>query len=524
MALLRNMRISVRMALCFGILLVMLTGMGVLGITRMGDVEERLEEITGVNNVELALTVQMRIAVNQVNAALRDIVLLSDPVEMQATNAAIARSRANYNKAEEELRRMVESQANTDEEEKRLLTKVAAAKELARPANNRVIELGLADKNEEAIKVLMVEALPTTRAWLIALGELMDLETRQNEEARQQAQHAYQSSRQSMIAIAVVGVLLSLALALLVTRSIVQPISVAVSHANLVAAGDLTSHLHVEGKDEPAQLLHAMQEMQMALANVVGMVRTGAESVAIASAEIAQGNQDLSSRTENQASALEETAASMEQLSATVKQNADAAHQANQRSANASDIAMRGGVVVAQVVESMKDINISSRKISDIISVIDGIAFQTNILALNAAVEAARAGEQGRGFAVVATEVRSLAGRSAHAAKEIKTLIQASTERVEQGAALVDRAGATMNDVVSGIRHMTDLMGEVSSASNEQATGVAQIGEAVSQMDQVTQQNAALVEEMAAATERLRNQALELVRIVSTFKIDTVRA
>jgi methyl-accepting chemotaxis protein len=249
-------------------------------------------------------------------------------------------------------------------------------------------------------------------------------------------------------------------------------------------------------------------------------VRHGSEGVATASAEIAQGNNDLSARTEQQASALEQTAASMEELGTTVKHNAESAHHANQLAQSASTIAVDGGNVVAQVVETMRDINESSRKIMDIISVIDGIAFQTNILALNAAVEAARAGEQGRGFAVVASEVRSLAGRSADAAKEIKRLIHASVARVEHGSALVDQAGATMTEVVSSIKRVTDIMGEISAASSEQSNGVAQVGEAVTHMDQATQQNAALVEQMAAATSSLKSQALDLVRLVDAFKVD----
>jgi methyl-accepting chemotaxis protein len=317
-------------------------------------------------------------------------------------------------------------------------------------------------------------------------------------------------------------VILGVALATVITRGLLAQLGgeprYATGITQRIAEGDLGIDIALKGNDQ-SSLLHAIASMRDNFAGIVGNVRQGSEGVATASAEIAQGNHDLSARTESQASALEQTAASMEQLSATVKQNADSARQANQLAMSASAVAVKGGEVVAQVVDTMKGINDASRKISDIISVIDGIAFQTNILALNAAVEAARAGEQGRGFAVVASEVRSLAGRSAEAAKEIKSLINASVERVEQGTALVDQAGVTMTEVVGSIRRVTDLMGEISAASNEQALGVAQVGEAVTQMDQATQQNAALVEEMAAAASSLKSQAEDLVGTVAVFKL-----
>ncbi len=309
------------------------------------------------------------------------------------------------------------------------------------------------------------------------------------------------------------------AMALVFVRSMTGPLSQAVALSRAVAQGDLSGAPIAHGTNEVGQLLEALQQMRAQLTQVVRNVRSGSESVATASVQIAQGNTDLSARTESQASALEETAASMEQLNATVRQNADSAQQASRLAASASTVAVQGGEVVAQVVDTMHGINASSQKISDIIGVIDSIAFQTNILALNAAVEAARAGEQGRGFAVVASEVRSLAGRSAEAAREIKTLISASVERVAQGSALVDRAGATMSEVVGAIRRVTDIVGEISAASHEQSLGVAQVGEAVTQMDQVTQQNAALVEEMAAAASSLKNQAEDLVQVVSVFRL-----
>ena len=307
--------------------------------------------------------------------------------------------------------------------------------------------------------------------------------------------------------------------ALIFVRSITQPLAQAVTLSRAVAQGDLSGEPLHYGSNEVGQLLQALQQMREQLTQVVRNVRSGAEGVATASTQIAQGNTDLSARTESQASSLQQTAASMDLLSTAVKQNADSAIQANQLSESASTVAVQGGQVVAQVVDTMQGINASSSKIADIIGVIDSIAFQTNILALNAAVEAARAGEQGRGFAVVASEVRSLAGRSAAAAREIKQLIDASVQRVEAGSALVDRAGATMTDVVSAIARVTNIMGEISAASREQSQGVAQVGEAVTHLDEVTQQNASLVEEMAAAAGSLQTQAQDLVGVVSVFKL-----
>jgi methyl-accepting chemotaxis protein len=312
------------------------------------------------------------------------------------------------------------------------------------------------------------------------------------------------------LATAVAGLLLVMKL----SRSFVQAIQI----AQTVAAGDLTSHIDVRSKDEIGQLLIALKSMNDSLIDIVGRVRAGTETVATASGQIASGNHDLSSRTEEQAASLEETASSMEELTSTVRQNADNARQANSLASSASDIASKGSRVVAQVVETMNSINDSSKKIADIISVIDGIAFQTNILALNAAVEAARAGEQGRGFAVVASEVRNLAQRSAGAAKEIKALINDSAEKVDIGSRLAGEAGSTMDEVVSSAQHVTDIMAEIMAASQEQTVGIEQINQAIIQMDSVTQQNSALVEEASAAAESLQDQAAMLAVVVGHFK------
>jgi methyl-accepting chemotaxis protein len=387
------------------------------------------------------------------------------------------------------------------------------------PLVKRLVELKQSGKQEEAKALVQGEIdqrlqAIDEQAMKIYAGALDRAEAMHRE-----AQAEKELAATISIAVGVAAVLASLALAVVLTRIQTRPIYEAVEVARAVASGDLTRQIQPEGKNEAARLLRALQDMQASLARVVASVRQGAQVVAAASEQIAQGNQDLAQRTQETAAALEETAASAEELGSTVGHNADNARTANQLARQASEVASQGGQVVGQVVDTMRGINESSRKIADIIGVIDGIAFQTNILALNAAVEAARAGEAGRGFAVVASEVRSLAQRSAGAAREIKALISASVARVEQGSQQVDAAGATMSNVVAAIGRVTDLMGEISTATTEQSTGIGQVGEAVSQMEQTTQQNAALVEESAAAAASLAEQAQALVAEVEMFKL-----
>ena len=400
-----------------------------------------------------------------------------------------------------------------------LMDKVNAARATYLRARESMMAAKRAGRSVEADRLYSTDFSVVGNAYLDSLSAYVDYQHTAIDNMAKFIASDAESGKLRMVFLGGVALLASALLAVLLTRSITRPVADAAGLAKAVSQGDLSRRLAMEGGDEIAELVASLDGMSAGLHELVARVRQSSDSIQTASREVAQGNHDLSVRTEQQASALEETAASMEQLSSTVRQNADSAHQANQLAQSASSVAARGGEVVGQVVQTMKDINDSSRKIAAIIGVIDGIAFQTNILALNAAVEAARAGEQGRGFAVVASEVRSLAGRSADAAKEIKRLIGASVDRVEQGTALVDQAGATMNEVVVAIRRVSDIVGEISVASIEQSQGVSQIGEAVQQMDQVTQQNAALVEQMAAAAESLQAQALALVQTVEVFKL-----
>ena len=416
---------------------------------------------------------------------------------------------------------MIASATDTTAQARQLVADIDRVEQRYGPVALSIVELALQGKQVEAIAKINDECRPLLTELRQATQAYSELAEARTAELKQDAQDTYLAQKIELIVACLVALAAAVVTSWLMARAITVPLGQAVAVANRIAEGDLSNRISVESQDETGQLLRSLELMQRGLVKTVQAVLSHAGGVASASAsaQIAQGNLDLSSRTENQASALEETSASMEQLGSTVRQNSDNARQANQLAQSASAIAIKGGEVVAQVVDTMKGINDSSRRIADIIGVIDGIAFQTNILALNASVEAARAGEQGRGFAVVAAEVRSLAVRSAEAAKEIKGLITTSVDRVEQGSLQVDQAGATMSEVVAGIKRVTDIMGEISAASAEQSAGVGQVGEAVMQMDHATQQNAALVEEMAAAATSLRDQAQELVQTVAIFKL-----
>ena len=473
-----------------------------------------IDDIVLDNNVKVALSNTLSQQVHTVSRLTRNIVIINDAEERQREIDKVNAVRITYDHARAELEKLPAS-----EEGRSLRAKMDAARDLARSLNTQVIELGLGNKTEEAMALLREKAAPATEAWQAILQEQIKLQEEHTQQQYEAANAEYQFARGILIAGNVLGIAAAALLGWLMTRSVTRPMARTQEAVHCLSNGDLTVTLQAEGKDETAQLIAALAQMKDQLARTVQQVRQSSESLASSSDQIASDTHAMSQRTEEQASALEQTASSMEELGSTARQNADNIQQANQLALNASNVATRGGDVVDQVISTMKGINEASTKIADIINVIDGIAFQTNILALNAAVEAARAGEQGRGFAVVASEVRTLAQRSAQAAKEIKGLITTSVERVEQGAALVDQAGHTMADVVTSIKHVTDLMRDINVASVEQSTNVNQAGSAMGQMDIVTQKNASFVEESAAAAEHLKRQAHELVLAVGVFKL-----
>ncbi|WP_304514477.1 methyl-accepting chemotaxis protein [Duganella sp. sic0402] len=518
-----NFKIGTRLMAAFSLLLVLLVVVAGLGLNRMAAIQRSMVDITKGNDVEAGLASEMLFSVDDRMIALRNIVLLEDAAQMQSQAERVRKQAENYVTAEQKLRATF-AEYGIKEDESKLLADIRQRADAAAPLMAKVQALGLENSNAAAIKLLMGDLRVVQQQWQAGLQEMVESERKQNEEATAAADASYAMARNMMVAIGLAAVVCGLLIAWRITRSITLPIGRAVAIAQTVAEGDLSADIQASGRDETSMLLAALKSMNDNLRLIVGRVRDGTETMKVASQEIATGNLDLSSRTEQQAGSLEETASSMEELTSTVKQNDDNARQANTLAAIASEVAGKGGAVIAHVVETMDEINTSSKKIAEIISVIDGIAFQTNILALNAAVEAARAGEQGRGFAVVATEVRNLAHRSAAAAKEIKTLISVSVDKVDTGARLVDEAGQTMNEVVASVRRVSGVISEITAASREQSMGIEQINQAIMEMDGVTQQNAALVEQSAAAAEALQDQATVLAELVGKFVLATPTA
>jgi methyl-accepting chemotaxis protein len=507
--------IAKRLYLVSWVLIVALLGLAIAAWVQLGEVK-RLAEATGEIRVpQLGRISDVELNVTRASLQIRHAMLVTTPADLSSTLADIASKRRHIDDTFQAYEKNL-----LPSDGKEVFTRFPPLAQdfwSVAGANIALIEAG---KKDEAFRMLVDKTIPSRNRLLEALG---DEKKRQSEALTADLaviEDDAAATRIELVALVIAIAVGLLAFAWYIASVLQRRMALSRQVAERVRDGNLTVAVRDDASDEFSPLLASLRDMQDALIKVVSHVRSNAEGVASASAQIAQGNQDLSSRTEKQASALEETAASMEELASTVKQNADNARQGNQLAQSASSVAVQGGVVVSQVVETMQGISASSKKIADIISVIDGIAFQTNILALNAAVEAARAGEQGRGFAVVAGEVRNLAGRSAEAAKEIKALISESVGRVDAGTTLVNQAGTTMQSVVDSIRRVTDIMSEISAASTEQSQGVSQIGEAVQEMDQVTQQNAALVEEMAAAASSLNTQAQDLVGAVAVFRLN----
>ncbi|RFP16346.1 MULTISPECIES: methyl-accepting chemotaxis protein [unclassified Duganella] len=515
MTMLANISIGKRLALGFSIILAFAMLITAISVWRLQGVATATREMM---QVPLAKERMISDWSSKIDSAIRRTTAIarsSDPslgaffAEEAKASSAIS---AEYQKKVEVL--------IVDADEKELFGRVGEQRKIYLSSRDQVAKLKGAGELEEAEKVFANVFRPGSTSYQALMQELLKMQRAKIDATAVHIDEVAASSRNLLYLLAVLVLAFGAVSSWLLTTGITGPLQVAVTAARRVAGGDLTGHIDDSARDETGQLLSALKEMNASLLGIVTEVRSGTDHITTSSSEIAAGNQDLSRRTEQQAGALEETASSMEELTSTVKHNADNARQANQLAASAAQVAVKGGMVVSQVVDTMDSINQSSRKIVDIIAVIDGIAFQTNILALNAAVEAARAGEQGRGFAVVATEVRNLAQRSASAAKEIKTLIGDSVDKVNQGSKLVADAGLTMDEIVSSVHRVSDIITEITAASTEQSAGINEVYQAIGAMDGVTQQNAALVEQAAAAAESMQQQAAALAQAVSVFKVD----
>jgi methyl-accepting chemotaxis protein len=514
-----NLKVGTRLAAGFGTVILLLVGITALGISRLHALDQSTDLIVRDRYPKVALANNVLEGINDTAIMMRNLLIISDADRARQEKARILQVRSQVETALGELDKLLSTPKGRD-----IFKAMTNARATYRTGQSAFLTLIDEGKKDEAAALLLSTVIRDQQAYFNQVKSLVVLGGQLMEKSGAEAHAQYNSGATIMLALAGLAILLASGFAWRVTRSITGPLHAAVKVAKTVASGDLTSHIDVRTHDETGHLMQALKDMNESLVKIVGQVRSGTGAIASASGQIAAGNMDLSARTEHQASSLEETASSLEELTSTVKQNAEHAQQANQRALSASEVASKGGAVVAQVVETMGSINDSSRKIVDIIGVIDGIAFQTNILALNAAVEAARAGEQGRGFAVVASEVRNLAQRSAGAAKEIKTLIGDSVDKVEVGSKLVSQAGNTMQDIVASIREVTDIMSEITHATREQTSGIDQINQAMAHIDEVTQQNAALVEEAAAASAAMQDQAGSLAEVVTRFKLDEAPA
>jgi methyl-accepting chemotaxis protein len=517
-----KLNIGVRLGAGFAVLITLLIATSFLGASKLSSLNDSMSAVVHRSYPQTVYANDIIDNENLIIRIINNLFLMKNPEQIKAQHAlllpAIKKIAANVEKLDKTI---------TSTQARALYNAMLVSRASYAEASDKVVTLIDAGQREQALQLLFDGGtFALQENYLKTLNELVAYQDQQMNNAGNDVEDQYINARNLITTLTVIAIIMALTLAIHTTRSITVPLNHAIGIAETVAAGNLSSHISISGQDETGKLLAALHKMNARLQQIVGEVRVSTDTISTASSEIATGNLDLSSRTEQQAGSLEETATAMEELTSTVRQNADNARQANQLASSASQIAVQGGDVVSQVVDTMNNINDSSKKIVDIISVIDGIAFQTNILALNAAVEAARAGEQGRGFAVVASEVRSLAQRSASAAKEIKELIDDSVEKVEQGSRLVAQAGVTMGEVVSSVRQVTDVMAEISTANQEQSDGIGKINQAIVQMEQSTQQNAALVEQAAAASQSLQDQATRLTQAISVFILpdDAIRS
>ncbi|MBV7542388.1 methyl-accepting chemotaxis protein [Acidovorax sp. sic0104] len=516
----KSLSISSRLGLGFGCVLVLLLAVAAVGQLSIGKMHEQMLQITGVGAAKAKLVNSMLESVSAIGIQGRSAAMLNDidPKQAREQITSVNKTLADYARQEAALAELIKSDTATPAEVK-LLGEVQELGRKARPELDNAIKAADDGDTVSASLALMTRVAPAETAWRAKLRELIDLQNTLNAEATASAEATQTRARAVGSVLVLLAIGLGALIAWRITASITAPIGRAVVVAERIARGDLTSQVEVRIHDETGRLLEAIAAMQERLRTLVGEIGQTSDSILVASSEVASGNLDLSQRTEQTSHNLQSAASSLVDLTGTVAQSADSARQANQLASTASDAATRGGEVVSQVVRTMDTISASSRKIADIISVIDGIAFQTNILALNAAVEAARAGEQGRGFAVVAGEVRSLAGRSANAAREIKALIGASVEQVQEGSTLVHHAGKTIEDLVLSVRRVSDIMGEITAATQEQSQRIGHVSQSVGELEEMTQQNAALVEEGAAAADSLKDQAGRLTQMVGAFRL-----
>ena len=515
--LINNMRVGSRLGAAFGLIILLLIIVSATAVIKISSINSSIEQIVNDRYVKVRLAFDVRDGVNDQIKFLRGIVIdTKNPEQNKKRYLQLDDTIKQTNLAMDKIAAIQSTPTG-----KQKIKALQDASDVFEAGKEELIRLAQAGDVEGATEYVLRKLTTSQNAYLGLATAFADSQDAQLQAEGKKAVADGQTAIELTLVFSLIAVLLAMIMGYFLTRSIIRPLGTAVQVAESVAAGDLTTEIRVTSSDETGQLMQGLKNMNENLLRIVTEVRSGTQAISSASSQIAAGNLDLSSRTEEQASSLEETASAMEQITATVKQNAENARQANQLAAQASRVAVEGGEVVGQVVSTMEGINVSSRKIVDIISVIDGIAFQTNILALNAAVEAARAGEQGRGFAVVASEVRNLAQRSASAAKEIKVLIDDSVSKVDNGTQLVAKAGATMAEVVSSVKNVTDIVGEISIASHEQSTGIEEINKAITQMDEVTQQNAALVQEASSAAYSLNEQAERLAESISIFKVST---